>query len=99
LTWPGHTGAEEAKLRAYGQHLAWECASCHRSDGLSNGIPSIVRWPTETFIATINLYRDGSRTNPVMVSVARSLNDRQIEALAVFFASLPKQPALATKPK
>ncbi len=85
-------GADEAKLKAYGQHLAQECTSCHRIDGIDNGIPSIVGWPAETFITTLRFYRDGSRTNPVMVSVAGSLNDRQIDALAAFFAALPKPP-------
>jgi cytochrome c553 len=89
----GRAYADEAKLKAYGQHLAHECTSCHRIDGIDNGIPSIVGWPAETFISTIRFYRDGSRTNPVMVSVAGSLNERQIDALAAFFASLPKPPA------
>ena len=84
--------ADEAKLKAYGKHLAQECASCHRIDGIDNGIPSIVGWPADTFRATIKSYRDGTRANPVMVSVASSLNDQQIDALATFFATLPKPP-------
>jgi cytochrome c len=82
--------ADEAKLKAYGKHLAQECTSCHRIDGVDNGIPSIVGWAPESFVSTLGFYRTGSRTNPVMVSVANSLNDRQIDALAAFFASLPK---------
>jgi cytochrome c553 len=88
--------ADEAKVKAYGRHLAQECTSCHRIDGIDNGIPSIVGWSRESFVATLGFYRSGTRTNPVMVSVAGSLDDRQIDALAAFFASLPK-PA-ATKP-
>jgi len=88
--------ADEAKVKAYGRHLAQECTSCHRIDGIDNGIPSIVGWSPESFIATIGFYRSGTRTNPVMVSVASSLDDRQVDALAAFFASLPK-PA-ASKP-
>jgi cytochrome c553 len=86
----GSAVADEAKLKAYGRHLAQECTSCHRVDGVNNGIPSIVGWPTDTFIATIKFYREGSRSNPVMVSVASSLSDHQLDALAAFFASLPK---------
>jgi cytochrome c553 len=85
--------ADEAKLMAYGKHLAQECTSCHRIDGIDNGIPSIVGWPPENFIATMGFYRSGSRTNPVMVSVANSLDGRQIDALAAFFGSLPKPAA------
>lgn len=82
--------ADEAKLKAYGQHLARECTSCHRLDGINNGIPSIVSWSPDSFIATMKFYREGARLNPVMVSVASSLSDDQLNALAVFFASVPK---------
>lgn len=82
--------SEDAKREAYGRHLAHECTSCHRIDGVDNAIPSIVGWPPDSFIATIKFYRDGVRTNPVMVSVASSLSDEQVQALASFFASVPK---------
>ena len=82
--------AEDAKSFAYGRHLARECTSCHRLDGVNNGIPSIIGWQTDTFITTLKFYRDGARSNPVMVSVATSLSDEQMQALAVFFASMPK---------
>jgi cytochrome c553 len=85
--------AEDEKLKAYGRHLAQECTSCHRIDGFDNGIPSIVGWPPDSFIATLKFYQAGQRTNPVMVSVATSLNERQLQALATYFASLPKPPA------
>jgi cytochrome c553 len=90
---PGGAATDDAKLKAYGQHLAQECTSCHRIDGVDNGIPSIVGWPAATFAATIKFYRDGARTNPVMVSVAGSLDNAQVEALAAFFSTLPKPPA------
>ena len=38
----------------------------------------------------MKFYKDGARTNPVMVSVAGSLNDQQVKALATYFGSLPK---------
>lgn len=89
---------DAAKLTAYGRHLANECTSCHRIDGLDSGIPSIIGWPSEMFVATMKFYRDGTRTNPVMVSVAGSLNDRQVEALAAFFGALPKPPPKGKAP-
>jgi cytochrome c553 len=82
--------ADETKLRTYGKHLAQECTSCHRLDGTDTGIPSIAGWPADTFVATMKYYREGSRTNPVMVSVANSLSERQLNALAAYLASLPK---------
>jgi cytochrome c553 len=82
--------ADDAKLRAYGKHLASECTSCHRIDGVDNGIPSITGWPTDEFVETLKFYKDGSRPNQAMRSVAGSLDDEQFAALAAFFSSLPK---------
>lgn len=94
LTPPPGTGAraqsDDARLLAYGRHLANECTSCHRIDGVDNGIPSITGWPMPTFIETMRFYQSGSRPNPVMVSVSQSLDDGQIAALAAFYGSLPK---------
>ena len=73
---------------ALGRHLAQECTSCHRLDGADNGIPSIVGLDPETFVSTLNFYRSGQRTNPAMVSVAQSLDDAQIRALARYFGSV-----------
>ena len=83
-------GAEdEARVKSYGRHLAQECTTCHRMDGADNGIPAIVGWETERFVATIEFYRSGERTNPVMVSVVKSLDAAQVRALAAYYASLP----------
>ena len=90
---------DDAKLQAYGRHLARECTSCHRIDGVDNGIPSIIGWPRDSFVATVKFYRDGARKNPVMVSVASSLSDEQLQALAAFFASVPKPEKMPVEKK
>jgi cytochrome c len=77
------------EMTAYGRHLARECTSCHRLDGATGAIPSIVGKSQEEFIALLVAYRDGHKPNPVMVSVARSLDDEQMAALAAYFGSLP----------
>jgi cytochrome c553 len=93
----GDSAADEAKVQAYGRHLAQECTGCHRIDGIDNGIPSIIGWQAETLVATLKFYQEGKRTNPVMVSVAGSLNEQQMTALATYFASLPKPAPKAKK--
>jgi cytochrome c553 len=75
---------------SYGRHLAQECTSCHRIDGTDNGIPSIIGQDPAHFAETIGYYKTGARTNQVMVSVAQSLDDEQVAALAAYYASLPK---------
>jgi cytochrome c len=91
LAAPSPGGTNEARLKSYGRHLSSECSACHRLDGVDNGIPSITGLPVEEFVATLRFYRDGARPNPVMVSVARSLDEEQMEALAHYYGSLPKQ--------
>jgi cytochrome c553 len=90
-------GMEERRVMAYGRHLARECAACHRLDDRDDGIPAIVGWPSDTLVATLKLYRTGARTNPVMVSVANSLSDVQMTALAAYLASLPRPQPAPTK--
>ncbi len=82
--------ADDAKARAYGQHLSRECTTCHRIDGTDNGIPSIVGWPAEEFVTTMQYYKEKLRPNEAMQSVAQSLEDEDFRALALYFGSLPK---------
>jgi cytochrome c553 len=87
--------ASDSKLIAYGRHLSGECATCHRPGSASVGIPSITGRDVQELIAAIGLYRSGERKNPAMVSVAQSLDDEQIKALATYFATLPKAQGVA----
>jgi cytochrome c553 len=84
--------ADDAKLKAFGQHLSGECTACHRVDGVDNGVPSITGWPKDDFVATLKFYTSGARENPVMKSVAESLDDEQVAALAAYFGSLDRPP-------
>ena len=75
-----------------GAYLASECTSCHQLDGRDQGIPSIVGWKEDNFIAAMRAFQSGARRNPVMRSVATSLSDDEIAALACFLAALkPKE--------
>ena len=88
--------ADDAKLKAYGEHLSRECTTCHRLDGTDNGIPSIVGWDNDQFVTTLKFYQEGLRNNAAMVSVAKSLDEGQLRALATYFASI--KPAAKKKP-
>ena len=41
-----------------------------------------------SFVETVNYYKKGLRKNQAMESVAKTLDDEQIKALAVYFASV-----------
>lgn len=84
-------GLSEADLKRYGQQLSQECLTCHRLDGKDLGVPPIVDLSREEFVKALQLYRTGLRANPTMVSVASTLDDQQIEALALYFSTL-KEP-------
>jgi cytochrome c len=71
---------------AYGEYLAAECAACHRPEGTSSAVPSLHRLSYDRLVAALKEYRDGGRANPAMQSVARSLGDAEIEALAAYLA-------------
>jgi cytochrome c553 len=75
---------------AYGRHLAEECTGCHRPDAGDGAIPSLAGRPEAEIIALLQDFRTGRKTNPIMVSVARSLDAKQAAAVAAYFASLPK---------
>ena len=99
----GQQPADQARLKAIGQHLARECTTCHRLDGTDNGIPSIIAWKADDFVDTMGFYKNGQRTNAAMMSVAQSLDDEQTRALALWFEAQPlptkKSPASAAPKK
>jgi cytochrome c len=76
---------------AFGEYLAGECVTCHQRSGKTNGIPSIVGWPRESFIAVLNSYKVKERDNVVMQTIAAKLKEDEVEALAAYFESLGGQ--------
>lgn len=84
----GTVGVQADELRDYGEYLAGECTTCHKLDGTGKNIPSIVGWDVENFITILQTYRTGERRNKAMTSVVQQLDDEQMKALAVYFASL-----------
>jgi cytochrome c553 len=77
---------------ALGQYLSSECVTCHQLSGAQQGIPAIVGWPTQTFVAIMNEYRTRQRPNPIMQTIAARLSPEEITALAAYFGSLPYRP-------
>jgi cytochrome c len=76
--------------RAFGEYLSGECVTCHQMSGrAADGIPAIVAWPEDQFIAVLKSYKEKHRDNPVMQTIAGRLSDEEIAALAAYFGSLP----------
>jgi cytochrome c553 len=74
---------------ALGQFLAGQCVQCHRADGQARpGIPPIIGWPQDAFVAVLASYKKRERPNAVMQSVADSLSDEDMAALAAYYGAL-----------
>ena len=69
----------------YGAYLASECTTCHRPDGADEGIPSIIGWPVDDFVITLQAYKHGKRRHEAMQTIAKRLSDEEIASLAVYF--------------
>jgi cytochrome c553 len=74
--------------RELGEYLSSECVTCHQLSGKFDGIPSIVARPEQELIGALTEYRDKTRANAVMRSIAVKFTDEEIAALASYFGSL-----------
>lgn len=79
----------------YGAFLAQECAICHlplgaqpaAGAGTAGAIPVIAGRPAAELVQALYAYRAGHRANPVMQTIAGTLDDEMIAALAAHFAA------------
>ncbi len=69
----------------YGAWLASECTTCHSVDGADEGIPSIIGWPVDDFVITLQAYKRGKRRHQAMQTIARRLSNEEIASLAAYF--------------
>lgn len=72
---------------AYGAYLSGECLACHRPDA-DAAIPPIDTLPIPYFKEALKEYQTGQRDHDLMQTIARSLGDAEIEALALYFAQV-----------
>ena len=80
------TPAVAAGDRALGEHLSSECAACHQISGRQvGGIPAIVGYPADQFLALMDAYRNKDRDNQVMQTIAGRLTREELAALAAYY--------------
>jgi cytochrome c len=78
-------GASDIEL---GEYLSSQCTTCHQLSGKTKGIPSIVGWDAESFIAVLRSYKLKERENQAMQNIAGTLSDDDMAALAAYFATI-----------
>lgn len=72
----------------YGEYLSSQCVTCHQLSNQENGIPTIVGWDIDSFYAVMASYKKKERENKVMQTIAASLSDKEIKALALYFSQI-----------
>lgn len=75
-----------------GDTLAHTCAGCHGTLGApaSSFIPPLAGLTVEEFTRAMVAYRDGTRVATMMTRIAPAFSDDEIQAMAEFFAALPR---------
>ncbi len=72
------------------------CIGCHSIPGYQASFPQVYRVPkiggqSPQYLETaLKEYRDGQRTHPTMIGIAKGLTDQQITAVAAYFAARGK---------
>lgn len=89
LTGAVHVGNAKADDIEYGEYLSSECVTCHEAGAeTTEKIPSIEGWDKASFVAVMKSIRAKEQESKVMQTIAASLDDEQINALAAYFATL-----------
>jgi len=93
LAWATVASAQDAKPvkgdKALGEYLSNTCTGCHQISGESKaGVPPIVGWPEDQFIAVMETYKDKVRENKVMQTIAAGLSKEDLAGLAAYYASI-----------
>jgi len=72
-----------------GQQKSQVCQACHGSDGIGTdpSYPNLAGQHASYLSRSLQDYRSGARSNPVMASFAKTLADQDIADLAAFYAS------------
>lgn len=77
------------------------CAACHGEDGHARipGAPNLAGQPYDYLLQALHEYRNGERKVPVMRAAAGPLTERDMQALAHWFAAQsPCKPEQAGSP-
>jgi len=97
---PARAQAPAGGDAAAGKAAAAPCAGCHGDAGVSASpaTPSLAGQDAEYFAAALRAYKDGSRKDDTMKSLASALDDRAMRDLAAYYAAQQPQPPNVRRP-
>ena len=80
----------QASDPAAGKAKAMVCAACHGTNGISTNpmYPNLAGQKEQYLVKQLKDFQGGTRTNPLMSSMAKSLTPTDIENLAAYFSNL-----------
>lgn len=91
LAWAAPNGQE---IVLHGnENGALPCAACHGENGAGNaatGAPALAGLPAGVMTAALGNMAKGQGGTPLMRSIAAALSPAEIQAVAAYFAGLPK---------
>ena len=77
--------AQDANLA---RNLAATCASCHGTNGNSQGeVKALAGLPADSIVAAFNAYKVGTLPATVMHQIAKGYTDEQIKLIAGYLAA------------
>ena len=81
--------AQQASLLEKGKALAASCVKCHGEEGNSRtpGIPSLAGQQPHYLVTAVQEYHRGERRTAPMEKILRDVSRRELESLALYFAS------------
>ncbi len=77
-------------VRDYGEYLSGDCMSCHSLYKSNKGLRKLAGWRKDVMINVIHAYKSGDGDNDTMLKIAASLDDEQINAIAVYLETIRK---------
>lgn len=94
-----HTQAAAQSLPAIsaGARLAANCAACHGTNGVTDGValPSLAGQGKGVLLVALKAFKSGARQGTIMPQIAKGYTDEQLAQLADFFAAQPAVPTAA----
>ena len=83
-----------------GKAAAAACAGCHGEQGVSGSpaTPSLAGQDSQYFMAVLQAYKQGSRTDATMKGGAASIDDRASKDMAAYYAALQPQAPKVIRP-
>ena len=86
--------------QAAGKAAAGDCAGCHGDQGVSGNpaTPSLAGQDAEYLVEALKAYKNNSRSDDTMKTLAAAMEEKTMKNLAAYYASLQPQAPKAKKP-